>query len=172
MKKKAVPYILLITALVAGIFLLRGYFMPKGSTVAEREDLLNKAISSGTNWKIATETEMEDYLISAAYSTNGRITLAIFKPSPLGGHQFQTSTNRNQGEIITSGVTIGDTYYDLIWFNGAQTQYAELQYTIDGKKQDAIKYDTTNMDIICHQNSAKEYEMSVAYYDSDGNKYE
>ena len=74
--------------------------------------------------------------------------------------------------FLIGGAAINGSWYDLIWFNGAQTEYAEIIYTIDGKKRDTLKYDTTDMDIICINNPEKEYTINVSYYDKNGNKYE
>ena len=38
--------------------------------------------------------------------------------------------------------------------------------------QSTLKYNTNNMDIICHPNPEKEYSIHVTYYDSNGNRYE
>ena len=145
---------------------------PKGTTIESREQILNAAIQSGENWSIATETEIDGYIISAAYSTDGKASLAIFRPGANGGYEFQTSTNRNADAIIISSVIINQNSYDLVWFNGAQTEYAELLYTIRRQPQDALKFNTNDMRIIYVQSPAKEYSLSVSYYDRDGNKYE
>ena len=69
--------------------------------------------------------------------------------------------------IIISGTIINGEWYDLFWFNGAQTEYAEIIYTINGVKKETLKYDTTNMDIICIKNQAKDYSIEVCYYDNE-----
>ena len=99
-------------------------------------------------------------------------TLAIFEPTGNGDYKFSTSTNRNSDEIIVGGVAINGEWYDLIWFNGAKTEYAEITYTINGQVQDTLRYNTDDMDIISIKNPEKEYSIHVAYYDNDGNKYE
>ena len=60
----------------------------------------------------------------------------------------------------------------MIWFNGVQTEYAEIIYSVNGETKEPLKYDTSDMDIICIQNSEKDYSINVTYYDKDGNKYE
>lgn len=147
-------------------------FAVQGTTVESREGLLNDALSTGTNWSIAKETEVEGYLVSAAYSADSKIALAVFKPDGRGGYAFQSSTNRNADEIVISSVVIHQNSYDLVWFNGAQTAYAELSYRLDDQLQDPLKFDTNDMKIICVKSPAKEYTLSVFYYDHAGNKYE
>ena len=89
---------------------------PQGTTTESREEILNTTISTGTNWTIATETEIEGHIISAAYSTDNKVSLAIFKPAENGGYEFQTSTNRNADEIIISNVVFNQNTYYLVWF--------------------------------------------------------
>lgn len=86
-------------------------------------------------------------------------------------YTFQSSTNRNSDEIIVSSVVINQEVYDLIWFNGAQTEYAELLYTVGNQPQEPQKFNTNDMSIICVRSPAKEYTISVSYYDHNGNKY-
>lgn len=145
---------------------------PKGDTITSRESILNTAISKGNEWTIAKELELGGYIVSGAYSTDNKSTLAIFEPTGNGDYKFSTSTNRNSDEIIVGGVAINGEWYDLIWFNGAKTEYAEITYTINGQVQDTLRYNTDDMDIISIKNPEKEYSIHVAYYDNDGNKYE
>lgn len=157
---------------VVGILIYGLCSVPLGNTPESREKILESEISKGSGWTIAKEIEIDGYIVSAAYSTNGKVTLAVFEPIRNGKYEFKTYTCRDRDEIIIGGFTINGQWYDLIWFNGAQTEYAEVTYTGNSQIQDTLKYDTTAMDIISINNSAKSYTISVAYFDSDGNKYE
>lgn len=172
MKKKPLLIVLAVVICVAAVFIYFFCAAPKGDTIESRENMLNKAISRGNDWTIAKETELDGYIISAAYSTNSKSTLAVFEPIGNGKYKFNTSTNRSDEEIIIGGTVINGKWYDLIWFNGARTEYAEITYTINGQMQDTARYNTDDMDIICIENPEKEYSIHVVYYDSDGNKYE
>ncbi len=145
---------------------------PAGNTIESRESRLNTEIAKGKRWSIVKEIELDGFIISAAYSADNKSALAIFKSTGNGNYKFVTSTNRDNDEIIIGGITINDDWYDLFWLHGVQTEYAEITYTINGQKQDPLRYDTTDMGIICCKNNAKDYEISVCYYDSSGNKYE
>lgn len=90
--------------------------------------MLNYSISKGKEWSIAKEIKIEDYIISAAFNTDHKVTLAVFQPASNGGYRFSTSINRNEDEVIIGGASINGSWYDLIWFNGAQT---EKEYAID-----------------------------------------
>ena len=145
---------------------------PKGNTIESREVLLDNAISGGNDWTIAKEKEIDDYIISCAYSTDGKSTIAVFEPGSNGKYSFSTSTNWDSEDIIVGGAIINGEWYVLVWFNGVQTEYAEVIYTINGVKKEALKYDTANMDLVCIKNLEKDYSMEVYYYYSEGNRYE
>ncbi len=172
MKKKMLLIGLVTIACVVGILICCAYSSSDGKTIESREELLDNAISTGESWSIAKEIEIDGYIISAAYSTDNKSTIAVFKPELNGRYEFSTSTNRNSDEIIIGGAIINEDWYDLIWFNGAQTEYAEIIYTINGKESKPLRYDTTDMDIIYNKNAEKDYSMEVYYYDSEGNRYE
>ena len=122
-------WLLIISATVicvAAAFLYFFSLTPKGDTITSRESILNTAISKGNEWTIAKELELGGYIVSGAYSADNKSTLAIFEPTGNGDYKFSTSTNRNSDEIIVGGVAINGEWYDLIWFNGAKTEYAEI----------------------------------------------
>lgn len=170
--KKRVRIVLTAVFCIAAVSL---YFLnstPKGDTITGRERILNNAISKGNEWTIAKELELEGYIISGAYSTDNKSTLAVFEPVGNGNYIFKNSTNRNIEEIVISGAAINREWYDFIWFYGAKTEYAEITYTINGQVKDTLRYDTDNADIISIKNPEKEYSIHVIYYDKEGNKYE
>ena len=172
MKKKYILYVLIPLICIIGAFLYVYNLSPKGDKIESREALLNNAIPVGKDWTITKEKVIDDYIISCAYSVNGKSTIAIFEPMSNGRYKFSTSTNRDNTDIIIGGTIIDGVWYDLIWFNGAQTEYAEIIYTVNGERQEPLKYDTTNMDIICIKNTEKDYSIDVCYYDNDGSRYE
>lgn len=165
--------ILSIVAVLTMVLVFAGCSTENGATVESREKQMDSAIekSTGTHWTITKEIEVEDYIISGAVNTNGQATLAVFKPEDNGNYKFSTSTNRNQEEIITSGYQINETWYDFIWFGGAQTEYAEVTYLIN-EKSETQKYDTSEMEIISIPNQEKDYTILVRYFDSEGNQYQ
>lgn len=97
---------------------------PDGSTVQSREELLEN-IPKGTDWKIAKETEFKNYIISGMYSSDGKSGIAVFEPLDNGNYKMSSRERRENDEIIISGYIIDGTWYDLVWFNGAQTEYSE-----------------------------------------------
>lgn len=172
MKKKILIFGLIIAICIGSVFVYYAYSVTAGDTIESREFLLDKAIATGEDWIIVKEAKIEGFIISAAYSTDNKSTLAVFEPEAKGKYKFSTSVNRQSDEIIIGGAIINGDWYDLVWFNGAQTEYAEIVYTINGKENKPLKFDTADMNIIYNKNPEKEYELSVCYYDSEGNKYE
>ncbi len=171
-KKKLLPIFLAVMICVTAIFVYFFNVSPQGDSVESREALLNREISEGSDWTIAKELELDGYIISGAYSTDNKSTLAIFRPTGDGNYKHSISTTRNGEEVIISCAVINETRYDLIWFNGAKTKYAEITYTMDGQIQETLRYDTDDMDIICNENPERGYSIQAVYYDDDGNKYE
>lgn len=169
--EKRIGIVLLAVLCIAAVSLYFLHSVPKGDTRQSRERILNDAISKGNGWTIAKELELDGYIISGAYSTDHKSTLAVFEPTGNGGYRLRTSTNRNAEEIIVDGTIINGAWYNLIWFHGAETEYAEITYTVNGQ-EDTLRYDTGNMEIIAIQKQEKEYTIHVSYYDKDGNIYE
>ena len=168
--KKAILIGIIIIAVLIAAFLGYQYFTePKGDTVAGREALLEEA--KGGEWQIQTETELEGYIVSGAYSDK-EVAIAVFAPEGEGKYRLQTTTVREPEEIIISGSMIDDKWYDLIWFNGTQSEYAEVVYTTGGEEQEPVRYDTKEMNIIFSEAPSNDYNIDVVYYDSEGNKYE
>jgi len=172
MKKKVWPIFLAVMICAAALLVYFFCAAPKGDSVESREELLNREISKGGDWTIAKELELDGYIISGAYSADNKAALAIFEPTGNGNYRFSTSTNRDGEEIVIGGAAINGKWYDLIWFNGAKTEYAEITYIIDGQEQETLRYDTEDMDIICCEKPEKDYSIHAAYYAADGNKYE
>ena len=169
---KRLLYVLIPLACIFGALIYFSNSSPNGDTLESRGALLENAISTKTDWSIAKETKIEDHIISCAYSTNGKSTIAVFEPVSSRKYEFLTSTTRDSTDIITGGTIINGEWYDLIWFNGAQTEYAEIIYTVNGVKKEALKYNTTAMDLIHIKNPEKDYSIEVCYYGSNGNRYE
>ncbi len=172
MKKKLI--IILATAIlcIAGIYIYHICQSPAGDTAASREEILNSSVQKGSDWSIVKETEIDNYIISAACNSDNMALLAVFEPESDKGYSFVNSTAGSASEIIISNTVIKGKQYNLIWFNGTPTEYAQVTYTEDGKKPVKLKFDTKNMDIICYHYPSDAYSMNVCYYDSDGNRYE
>jgi hypothetical protein len=161
-----------VVVCLGAFFLYQGSLEPAGVTRESREELLNASITKGDGWTIAAERELDGWMVSAACSSDGKATVAVFEPTREGGYEFSTSTNRDREEIIVAGAAVNGNWYDLVWFGGAQTEYAEICYGVGGEQQDPMRYDTSEMGIIAIPNQEKEYTLHVSYVDGAGTVYQ
>lgn len=170
--RKKIGIVLGILIILCLAYFSWNYFnKPDGSSIQSREELLEN-IPKGTDWKIVKETELKNHIISGMHSSDGKSGIAVFEPLGNGKYKMSSREWREDDEIIISGYIIDGTWYDLVWFNGAQTKYAEIIYTIDGVAQDPILHDSTEMNIFINEAPSNDYRISVNYYDENGNKYE
>ena len=166
--KRIMPLVIAMFILLA----LAGCGNPNsGATQDEREELLRSHITPENHWNIVDEMVIEEYLISAIDGTNNKSGLAVFEPAENNEYKFQIATTSTKDQIIYDAALIGKNQYDLIWFNGAQTEYAEVIYTIDGQQQDALQFDTTYMNIIVNPSPAKDYSIQIIYHCADESTY-
>ena len=147
------------------------YVQPDGSTLESREEICAE-FPKGKDWKISVEQKLDDYIISGIYSRDGMSGVAIFEPIGNGKYRLQSREWRKQDEIVISGATFNGVWHDIIWFNGAKTDHAEITYTYDGKKHEPIIHNAKGMEIFVHAEPSKDYSIDVVYYDDAGNKYE
>ena len=112
-------------------------------------------------------------MVSGIYSGYDESGLAVFEPKGNGKYKLQTHVTRDNDRIIITNSYIGGQWYDIVWFNGAKTDYAEITYTLDGIKQETIIHDAKNMEIFINPAPTNdEYKIVVAYYDNVGNIFE
>lgn len=148
------------------------YIQPDGSTLESREEICAE-FPKGEGWKIAVEQELNDYIISGIYSCNEMSGIAVFKPYGDGKYKLYSREWRDNDRIIITGITVDNLWYDVIWFNGAKTDYAEITYTLDGAPQEPIIHNSKGMEIFIHPAPTNdEYGIDVVYYDDAGNRYE
>lgn len=164
-RRIAAAVAILAVVCAAAVWLLS---RPGGTTRQEREALLNQAFPE-TRWQIETEQELDGILLCGAVSTDGRAAVAEFEPDGRGGYRFSSAAARSCQEIIFSPVRIGRTWYDVVWFAGAPTAYAELHYTLDHQPLEPVRCDTSNMALICRAAPGSSYSMQAAYFDEAGN---
>lgn len=175
-RKTAGIAILCTLVLLIGGVVWWGFTQGKAcATVADREKRLAESIpqSAGQSWSIATESKVDGYIISGAYSDQGCAAIAVFEPNKKGGYRLQGSTWQGRDYVITDTAPLNGERYHLIWFTGAPTEYAEITYAVGAQKPQTMRFDTADGGVICTQIEADDhYNMQVAYYDSEGNRYE
>ncbi len=159
---------LLVIFIVVGIF--KYYFnVPDGSTIVSREEMM-KDLPKGNNWTTAIEKSFEDCIISGIYSDKGKSGIAVFSSKKNGKYKLVSREWRENDQIIISSAFVNGDWYDIIWFNGAQTEYAEITYNISGKEQKLI-HNSQNMEIFVNPSPDTDYSINVVYYDKEGNIY-
>lgn len=162
---------IILLLLIVGRPVLWYCMRPDGSTMESREKMLDR-IQEGHHWTILTERLVEDYLVTGAVSDHGEVSIAVFVPRGNGKYRLQTRTCRDRKDIVISGSIIDDTWYNFIWFQGAQTERVEVTYTVPNEASESTVYLTDNSTIICSPTHFKDYTLHVTYYDNAGNRYE
>ena len=144
---------------------------PDGYTLESREQLLEN-LPRGFDWKIASEAELKKHIVSGIYSRDNKSGIAIFTPNGDKKYRLLARQWRDTDDIIISNFVVDNIWYDIIWFNGAKTDYAEITYTYDGNKQEQIIHNSKDMKIFINHSPSSDYALNVVYYDNEGNRYE
>ncbi|MBR2404963.1 MAG: hypothetical protein IKA95_04840 [Clostridia bacterium] len=169
--KKSITVFSILLVLIIGIGAVQYFNRPDGATIESREAQLQEK-SKGKLWLISVEEKIDDYIISGIYSGYDESGIAVFEPKGDGKYKLQTRISRDNDRIILTSSYIGGRWYDIIWFNGAKTDNAEITYTLDGVKQEPIIHNSKDMEIFINPAPTKdEYAIDVVYHDSEGNKY-
>jgi len=169
--KKGLLTVIAVLLIAIGITVYGYFARPDGATVESREELLGD-ISYGENWKISTERTVEDHIVCGIYSANEKRGIAVFKPAGNGRYELFNHKTRKQNEIVVLGAVINQTWYDLVWFDGAQTEYAEIICTPEGGLPQTYTHDSRSGELFVRPAPETDYALSVVYYDADGNRYE
>jgi len=164
-----IGYIIVLSIFFITVISFNG--KPDGSTLESREQLL-ESLPRGFKWKIALETELGNHIVSGIYSCDNKSGIALFMPNGDKKYRLLARQWRDTDDIIISNFVVDNVWYDIVWFNGAQTEYAEITYTYDGKKHEPIIHNSKEMEIFINPAPSSDYAMNVVYYDNEGNKYE
>lgn len=140
-----------------------------GSTLESRELRLNQ---SDNGIHIASEIKIDEHIISGIIDANNKYGLAIFEPEDNNKYKLQTRFLRDNGEITIGHTIVNGTGYDLFWHNHVDLDYAEITYTVQGKKLEPIELDARENKILYYKAPGNDYSVEVAFYDTQGNRYE
>ncbi|WHH59719.1 hypothetical protein [Petroclostridium sp. X23] len=170
MKRK--KYILVAAIIILSVVFISFFFQqckPDGSTLESRELRLSQ---SDNGIHIAAEIKIDEHIISGIIDANNKYGLAIFEPEDNNKYKLQTRFLRDNDEIITGHTVINGTGYDLFWYNQADLDYAQVTYTVQGKKLEPIKLDARENKILYYKAPSNDYSIEVTFYDTQGNRYE
>ena len=171
-RKKIIIIAILVVALcVLGIALFRYSQTPRGNTLESRVEILQEALPNSTYLSIATEKKLDDYLICGIHSES-QTGIAVFQQKGNENYKFVSAYCLGANEIVTTTCRIQDQWYNLIWFDGCATEYAEVIYTIDGIPNAPVTFDTSKGGVICSIAPSNHYSLDIKYYDADGNVFE
>ena len=155
---------------VLGVALFRHSQTPRGNTIESRVEILREALPNSTYLSIATEKKVEDYLICGIHSET-QTGIAVFQQKGSENYKFVSVYCLGANEIVTTTCRIQDQWYNLIWFDGCATEYAEVIYTIDGIPNAPVTFDTSDGSVICSKAPSNRYSIDVQYYGADGNVF-
>ena len=171
-RKKVIIIATVAVALcVLGAALFRHSQTPRGNTIESRVEILREALPNSTYLSIATEKKVEDYLICGIHSET-QTGIAVFQQKGSENYKFVSAYCLGANEIVTTTCRIQDQWYNLIWFDGCATEYAEVIYTIDGIPNAPVTFDTSDGGVICSKAPSNHYSLDIKYYDADGNVFE
>ena len=142
-----------------------------GLTIESREKLL-ESLPRGYGWEIAVETEIDNHIVCGIYSRDNKSGIAVFTPIGDKGYKLIARQWRDSDEIIISNFVVLNKWYDVIWFNGAKTDYAEITYNVNGNVQETVIHNAKDMEIFVNPSPSNSYAINAVYYDEEGNKYE
>ena len=137
-----------------------------------RAELISE-LYGGEDYVICAEAAIDDYIINAAYGPNGKASLITFEPEGNGRYGIQSTVNRDISQIIMGMAVVDGNVYELIWFGGAETEYALVTCTdnVSGE-ENTVRYDAEVSDIIYFESPSDDFNMNIVYYDKEGNMYE
>ena len=140
-----------------------------GTTLESRELRLNQ---SDNGIHIASEIKIDEHIVSGIIDANNKYGLAIFEPEDDNKYKLQTRFSRDNDEIAIGYTIVNEIGYDLFWYNHADLDYAEITYTVQGKKLEPIKLDAKENKILYYKAPSNDYSVEVTFYDTQGNQYE
>lgn len=146
---------------------------PKGTTLAEREELLRETRDC-KKMSIATETQIGKFILCGIYDDD-KAGIATFEPSGKG-YKLQRTNVRDKDRVIVISEYLDGKWHQLAWFNGAETKTAKLIITNTDNNEVVVSqdYDVSNGNIIVYDvpDNLDNFSTDLVYYDADGNKYE
>ncbi len=164
--------IIIVAVLLVALFFIIQLSRPNGTTLAERESIIREQKNCKT-MSISTEKILENYIICGIYDNN-KSGIATFEMTR-NGYKLQRITLKDKNSVIISTEYLDERWYQLIWFNGAETKFAELEIINTDNNEIVIteSYDVSNGEIIafCEPDNLVNFSLNVVYYDDNGKAY-
>ena len=171
--KRVLLFVIGIVAILAMALVAIEISKPNGTSISEREKLLREN-SACKRMNIATELQLDNYILCGIYDEN-KAGIAIFELSGKG-YKLKRIELRGKSRVISSTEYLNGEWYQLTWFNGADTKTVKI-IIINIDNNDIImeqSYDVSDGNIVAFKepNGLKNFSLSIVYYDADGKSYE
>lgn len=140
-----------------------------GKTLESRQ---NQLCRNGRDIHISQEIDIDGYIISAINESSRTHGLAVFEPVGNGKYRLQSSTQRNSNMVVIADVYINSEWYNLFWADRPNLDYAQIEYSHNGKTLEALTFDASDNKILFCKTPYTNYTLSAVFYDTDGNAYE
>lgn len=140
-----------------------------GATLEKRQERLSE-VHSGC--QILVEEEVEDAIVSGFVTPGGKQGLAVFKKENKG-YKLASTDEREQGRTVLATTYLDDEWYQLIWKNAEDLDYAKVTYTEeDGETEELILNAKDNRILYCEWPEGDAFSMDVVFYTLDGEALE
>jgi len=170
--KKATLLVVLLFIFIAGS--IYSINRQNGNTVEARQIILSKR---DNHVIILREIIIENSIISEMIDQKSGYGYAQFEKNEYGNYILKTKMVRTgQDEpIVMDILVINDEVYNVLMFNKACLEYAEVIYTDDttNKKHDPIRVEMNNQTVsLIKAPEYSSYTMSVVFYNYKGDRFE
>ena len=140
-----------------------------GATLEKRQEMLNE-VRSGC--RIVVEEEVKDAIVSGYVLPGGNQGVAVFEKEKKG-YKLTSTDEREQGRTVLATTYLDDEWYQLIWKNAEDLDYALVTYTEeDGETEELILNAKDNRILYCEWPEADSFSMDVVFYTLDGEALE
>ena len=140
-----------------------------GKTLESRQ---NQLCRNGRDIHISQEMTLDGYIVSAINEGSRTHGLAVFEPLENGKYRLQSSTQRNNNMVVIADAYINGQWYNLFWADKPNLDYAQIEYSHNGKTLEALTLDASGNKILYCKTPYANYTLNAVFYDTDGNVYE
>lgn len=170
-RKAIILFMLVVVFIAGGIYSIN---RQNGNTVEDRQRILSKR---DNHVIILSEIIIEDSIISEMIDQESGYGYAQFEKNNYENFILKTKVVRTRQEepVIMDIVIINDVVYDVLMFNIAGLEYAEVTYTNDttGIKDDPIRVEMYNHAVaLVKAPEYSSYTRNIVFYDCKGEQFE
>jgi hypothetical protein len=161
---KIVMMILLCIGVALGVQYLN---QPDANTREGREQILQE-IRENLQWKIHSETLIEDMIVCAIY-TDQYDGLAFFEQGDDGNYKWQCTSWGYKGQEIDEIAFVNSQTYAVHWLNSEDAERLEIVFEHDNGTTETMQFDVSDRKIIFYVSPSHSYKYTTTYYDETEN---